>query len=73
MLTCLYHPTEKTRVLEDDSEKFKDLLASGFWFRHPNDAKALRAKYEREIQDEKKRDGLHSKSGKGSSNRKKPS
>lgn len=58
MLTCLYHPTEDLRVLDDETEEFKKLLNSGVWFRHPTDAKNMREKHERKILKEQ---GLHTK------------
>lgn len=61
MLTCVYHPVNGMRVVED--EESIDLLASGVWFDHPNKAKEMRAKYEQRLHDEGR---------KGSRNRRKP-
>jgi hypothetical protein len=50
MLTCVYHPIDDPRVVEDDeAEKLK---ASGVWFDSPLEAKAYRAKVENEIKKE---------------------
>lgn len=68
MLNCVYHPTEKMRVVED--EEYKQLLATGVWFAHPNEAKELREKYERKILEEQR---LHDKRRKRGSNHKQPS
>jgi hypothetical protein len=70
MLTCLYHPTEKARVLDDESIEFKDCIDSGAWFRHPNDAKKMREKYERKILKEQ---GLHAKRRERGGNHQQPS
>ena len=47
MLNCIYHPVYPMRVVDD--EVYKDLLASGEWFKHPNEAKQVRQDYERQI------------------------
>ncbi len=52
MLCCVYHPTDNMRVVED-VERDK-LLATGVWFNTPNEAKQLRADYERRIRDGEK-------------------
>jgi len=52
MLCCVYHPTDNMRVV-DDVERDK-LLASGAWFNTPNEAKQMRAEYERRIRDGEK-------------------
>lgn len=52
MLCCVYHPTEKMRVVED-SERDK-LLATGAWFNTPHEANQLRNDYERRIRDGEK-------------------
>ncbi len=50
MLTCIYHPIDPMRVVEDDeAERF---LATGVWFDCPSKAKAYRAKVEDEINKE---------------------
>lgn len=37
--SCLYHATEKMRVIEADNEQeYKRLLETGAWFDHPNKA-----------------------------------
>ena len=56
MLNCIYHPTQAMRVVED--EEYQDLLSTGVWFAHPNDAKAMREKHERQILKEQR---LHDK------------
>lgn len=51
MLTCVYHPIDSMRVVEeDDAEK---LRASGVWFDSPILAKEYRAKVEQDITKEK--------------------
>jgi hypothetical protein len=52
MINCVYHPTEKMRVV-DDSERDR-LVETGVWFNHPNQAKQLRAEYERRIREGEK-------------------
>lgn len=52
MLCCVYHPTDNMRVVED-VERDK-LLATGVWFNTPNEAKQLRAEYERRIREGEK-------------------
>jgi len=52
MLCCVYHPTDNMRVVED-VERDK-LLATGAWFNTPNEAKQMRAEYERRIRDGEK-------------------
>lgn len=47
MHSCVYHPTEEMRVV--DEEEFERLLATGYWFKHPNEAKKMREEYERQI------------------------
>ncbi len=51
MLHCVYHPTLDMQVVED-AEK-DELLATGVWFAHPNDAKDMREKYEHQIKRER--------------------
>lgn len=55
-LTCLYHPVKEMIVTEDE-EEFETLLASGVWFKHPNDAENMRKQYEERLQNQ----GLHPK------------
>jgi len=50
-LTCLYHPVNEMLVT-DDEEQFNRLLASGVWFKHPNQAKEMRIKHEKQIRSE---------------------
>jgi hypothetical protein len=51
MLNCIYHPTNDMRVVEDD--EYETLLATGVWFKHPNEAKKVREDYEKRILDER--------------------
>ena len=52
MLTCVYHPIDPMRVMEDDeADKLK---ASGVWFDCPTKAKLYRDKVEDEIKQESK-------------------
>lgn len=52
MLTCVYHPIDKYRVVEEDEAE--RLKASGVWFDSPTKAKAYRLKVEDEIKNESK-------------------
>ena len=52
MLTCVYHPIDDMRVVEDDEGD--RLKASGVWFDCPAKAKAYRNKVEVEIKNESK-------------------
>lgn len=52
MLTCLYHPIDDFRVVEEDEAE--KLLASGVWFDSPVKAKEYRLKVEDEIKQESK-------------------
>lgn len=52
MLNCVFHPIDSMRVVEDDERE--RLLASGFWFDSPTEAKAYRDKVETEVKDEPK-------------------
>lgn len=52
MLSCVYHPTDNMRVV-DEEERVK-LVASGAWFDTPIEAKQLRAEYERRIREGEK-------------------
>ena len=48
--SCLYHPTDGMRVIEQDQEtQYKRLLATGVWFDHPTKAKEWRENYEGQI------------------------
>jgi hypothetical protein len=49
MLTCIYHPTDNMRVVEDVERD--RLVASGAWFDTPTEAKQMRAEYERRIRE----------------------
>lgn len=50
MLTCVYHPIDEFRVVEEDEAE--KLMASGVWFDSPLDAKKYREKVENEINKE---------------------
>jgi len=50
MLTCVYHPIDDFRVVEEDEAD--RLMASGVWFDSPIKAKEYRAKVEDEIKNE---------------------
>lgn len=52
MLNCVYHPIDSMRVV--DNEDRQKLLASGFWFDSPDEAKKSREKVEKQIMDEPK-------------------
>ena len=45
MIHCIYHPTDNMRVVDDD--EYEKLLSTGSWFKHPNEAKEVREKHER--------------------------
>lgn len=47
MLTCVYHPIDPMRVVEEDEAD--RLKSGGGWFDCPNKAKAYRQKVENEI------------------------
>lgn len=50
MLTCVHHPIDAMRVVEEDeANRLKD---SGLWFDCPRKAQAYREKVEKEIKDE---------------------
>lgn len=54
MISCIYHAEKEMRVVEDD--EYERLLATGEWFKHPNDV------LKKEIKDERqKRDGVKTK------------
>ena len=41
--SCIYHPTERMRVIEADNEnEYIRLLNTGEWFDHPTKAKEAR-------------------------------
>lgn len=52
MLNCVFHPVDAMRVVEN--EEREKLLASGFWFDSPDEAKAARQKVEEDIKNEPK-------------------
>ena len=52
MLTCVFHPIDPMRVVEQ--EEAENLLAKGVWFDCPAKAKQYRAKVEDEIKQESK-------------------
>lgn len=52
MLTCVYHPIDDFRVVEDDEAD--RLRASGVWFDSPTKAREYRLKVEDEIKQESK-------------------
>lgn len=51
MLTCVFHPIDSMRVVEEDEAE--TLRASGVWFDSPTEAQAYRAKVEQDIKKEK--------------------
>lgn len=51
MLTCVYHPIDAMRVVEEDEAE--KLRASGVWFDSPTEAQKYRAKVEQDIKKEK--------------------
>lgn len=51
MLTCVYHPIDSMRVVEEDEAEI--LMASGVWFDSPSKAREYRAKVEQQIKKEK--------------------
>jgi len=52
MLTCVYHPIDDFRVVEEDEAD--QLKATGVWFDSPVKAANYRAEVEREIAEEAK-------------------
>lgn len=60
MLTCIFHPIDGMRVLEDEEAQL--LIDSGVWFDSPLKAREYRLKVERDIQSEKKKSKLGEKS-----------
>lgn len=52
MLTCVYHPIDPMRVVEEDEAQI--LLEKGFWFDCPTKAKQYRDKVEDGIKKESK-------------------
>ncbi|HYD90588.1 MAG TPA: hypothetical protein VEA37_03760 [Flavobacterium sp.] len=51
MLTCVYHPIDSMRVVEEDEAE--TLRATGVWFDCPSKAQNYRAKVEQDIKKEK--------------------
>lgn len=51
MLTCVYHPIDHFRVVEDDEAE--RLKATGVWFDSPKKAQEYRLQVEAEIKAEK--------------------
>lgn len=61
MLTCVFHPLEPMRVVEDDeAERLKTL---GAWFDCPSKAQKYREKVEAEVQDEKDKESTPKQRG----------
>lgn len=52
MLTCIFHPIDPMRTVEEDEAE--RLMASGVWFDSPAKAKQYRDKVEDEIEKESK-------------------
>lgn len=50
MLTCVFHPIDAMRVVEEDEAQ--RLIASGVWFDSPRKAQTYREKVEDEIKHE---------------------
>ncbi len=50
MLTCVFHPLDGMRVVEDDEAE--PLLASGVWFDSPKKAYDYKVMVEREMMEE---------------------
>jgi len=60
-LTCLYHKTLPMRVVKD--AEVEDLVATGQWFKHPNDVKEKELTHEKPIRRHRKQrrsNGEHS-------------
>ncbi len=51
MLTCVYHPIDNRRVVEEDEAEL--LRASGVWFDSPAEARNYRAKVEEDVKKER--------------------
>lgn len=52
MLTCVYHPVNGMKVVEEDQAEA--LIDTGFWFDSPKDAANYRKKVEEEIKQSRK-------------------
>jgi len=63
MLTCVYHPIDPMRVVEDDEGD--RLKASGVWFDSPVKAREYRESLEAEIKSESELKKVKAKSKKG--------
>lgn len=63
MLTCVFHPIDPMRVVED--EVGEQMKASGVWFDCPTKAKQYRDKLEDEIKQEAKAAKPKAKQSKG--------
>lgn len=51
MLTCVFHPIDAMRVVEEDEAE--RLRESGFWFDNPTEAKNYRIQVESDVRKEK--------------------
>lgn len=51
MLTCVFHPLDPMRVVEEDEAE--SLQATGVWFDSPQKARDYRVKVEQEVLEEK--------------------
>lgn len=65
MLTCIFHPIDPMRTVEDDEAE--KLIASGVWFDNPLKAKEYCKKIEDEIKKESKASKSKTKQSKGKS------
>lgn len=46
-LACVYHPVEEMQVVT--FEERERLIATGMWFKYPNEAKEMREHHEKQI------------------------
>ncbi len=60
MLTCVYHPIDDMRVVEEDEAE--KMMASGAWFDSPTKARDYLIRVENEIKQEAEAEKLKSKS-----------
>lgn len=51
MLNCIYHPIDAMQVVTD--EEREALLASGFWFDSPIEAREFRDRVEKDVVEKK--------------------
>lgn len=65
MLTCVFHPIDRMRTVEEDEAEH--LIASGVWFDCPTKAKQYREKVENDIKQEAKAAKPKAKQPKGKS------